>query len=439
MNTGQGTMRWLLSASASLALAAAPAARAQRSSSAADAPPGSRPITWAEVLRRQHARDYFGLRTRLATLVDSQTSPARFARAVVEQAFNRPAESNATVAALLDRARISDTLRAELLRLEMDNDLRLFAYADGRRAADSLLAHPRVLDAATRKDVANTRRILTALSATPAQTVESSGETLVQLHEGRLPIQLNDSARTYVFDTGANLSTIMRSEAVAVGLHILPAGLDVGTSTTTRVTADLAVADRLAIGQLVFRNVVFLVLDDSLLTFNNGAFRIPGIVGFPVIEQMGEVRFERGGRIAVPAQPPFRPEVNLALAQLTPLTQVKWRASTLVCSLDTGADETEFYSRFYDAHRRFIDSVSRPSVRKFGGAGGIQTTPIRVVPWLTFALGDTTARLDSAAVLTRSIARDARDNYRDCNVGHDVFDAFSSLILNFRDMAFVLR
>lgn len=433
-------MRRLLCASTLLGLAVAtPQAGAQRPSRAADLATATRPITWAEALRWQHARDYFGLRARLETVADSETPPARFARAVVQQAFNRPAESNATAAALLARGRMSDTLRAEVLRLEMDNDLRLFDYAGGLRAADSLLAHASVLNAATRKDVANTRRILSALAATPPQTVESRGETLVQLRDGRIPVTMNDSERTYVFDTGANLSTIMRSEAAAVGLHILPAGLDVGTSTTTRVTADLGVADRVTIGNFVFRNVVFLVLDDKLLTFNNGAFRIPGIIGFPVIEQMGEVRFERGGKIEVPAQPPFRSEANLALAQLTPLTQAKWHGSTLLCSLDTGADGTEFYSRFYDAHRAFVDSTSRPAVRKFGGAGGIQTTPVRIVPNLSFALGDTTATLDSAAVLTKSIAQDAHDNYRDCNVGHDVFDAFSSLILNFRDMAFVLR
>jgi len=433
-------MRRLLRASAVLGLAAATAqAGAQAQARATELAMGGRPITWAEALRWQHARDYFGLRARLATLADSETAPARFARAVVEQAFNQPAHSNATAAALLARGGMSDTLRAEVLRLEMDNDLRLFDYAGGLHAADSLIAHAAVLNIATRKDVANTRRILSALADIPPQTVESRGETLVRLRDGRIPVTVNDSARAYVFDTGANLSTIMRSEAIAVGLRILPAGLDVGTSTTTRVTADLGVADRVTIGNLVLRNVVFLVLDDKLLTFNNGAFRIPGIIGFPVIEQMGEVRFERGGTIEVPAQPPFRADSNLALAQLTPLTQASWHGSTLVCSLDTGADGTEFYSRFYEAHRALIDSVSRPSVRKFGGAGGVQTTPIRLLPKFSFSLGDTTATLDSAAVLTKSIARDATENYRDCNVGHDVFDSFSALILNFRDMAFVLR
>jgi hypothetical protein len=203
------------------------------------------------------------------------------------------------------------------------------------------------------------------------------------------------------------------------------------------VTADLGVADTLRIGGLTFRHVVFLVLDDSLLTF--GKFTIPGIVGFPVIEQMGEVRFERGGRVVIPLHPPRRTQQNLALAELTPLTQVRWRADTLVCSLDTGADGTEFYERFYRAHAPFIDSLSTAAVRHFGGAGGVQVTPVRVLRRMELGVGDTVATLDSADVLTNRIARNASEDYRDCNLGHDLFDRFSAYVIDFRDMAFLLR
>jgi hypothetical protein len=47
--------------------------------------------------------------------------------------------------------------------------------------------------------------------------------------------------------------------------------------------------------------------------------------------------------------------------------------------------------------------------------------------------------LDSVDVLTQSIAPTPDDNYRDCNLGHDILDKFSGFMLNFRDMAFALR
>ena len=38
-----------------------------------------------------------------------------------------------------------------------------------------------------------------------------------------------------------------------------------------------------------------------------------------------------------------------------------------------------------------------------------------------------------------SITRDSTENYLDCNIGHDVLDQFSRTIVDFRDMAFLLR
>jgi aspartyl protease len=251
-------------------------------------------------------------------------------------------------------------------------------------------------------------------------------------------VQINDSSRSYIFDTGANFSTIMRSEAGAVGLRILPAGIEVGTSTDKKVTADLAIADRLTIGGMHLRNVVFLVLDDKLLTFAGG-FRIPGIVGFPVIEQMGEFEIDHRSVLKIPLSPPRRTERNLALENLTPLTQVAWQGKTLLCSFDTGAQNTAVYETFYRRFQPAVDASSTASVRKMGGAGGILEVPVRVFTKQRFSLGDTTMVLDSVDVLTRSIAHGADDDYRDCNLGHDILDKFSGFILNFRDMAFVLR
>jgi hypothetical protein len=221
-------------------------------------------------------------------------------------------------------------------------------------------------------------------------------------------------------------------------LRIISAAIDGGSSTDQRVVADLGVADRLRGGQAYYRNVVFLVLDDRLLTFPGG-LRIPGIIGFPVIEQMGEVQFQRDGFIVVPQTPSMSARRNLALDELTPITRVSWEGSSLVCRLDTGADRTQLYSPFY---RRFQDQiVSRApaATRRMGGAGGVRELPLRVLPAVALMLGGTIAKLDSVDVLTGSIVGDASPDFLDCNVGHDVFDAFSVYVFNFRDMSFTLR
>jgi hypothetical protein len=74
-----------------------------------------------------------------------------------------------------------------------------------------------------------------------------------------------------------------------------------------------------------------------------------------------------------------------------------------------------------------------------GSAGGIREMEVRILPSIRLSLGDTVATLDSVRVLPQSIPANASGNYLDCNIGRDVLDAFSRYVLNFRDMAFVLR
>ena len=395
-------------------------------------------LAWEEVLRLRGARDYFTLRDRLAVPRDLSSPPALFARALVQHAFNLPAASNETIGALLAGAALPDSLNTELRRVRMANDLRLSAYATGLLATDTLLAHPGRLDSATSRDIRNTQRLFRALAGTAPQTVEIRGPTSLRLERGLAPVLVNDSLRYYSFDTGANLSTLMRSEAAALNLHILPAGIELGTATGRRVTAELAVADRVTIGSLYYRHVVFLVLDDSLLTFPGG-FRIPGLIGFPVIEQMGEVQFGRTGELIVPDTRLRRSPGNLVLEELTPLVRVRWNGAPLICGLDTGAGTTVFYEPFYRRFKTWIDSAARLTSRRTGGAGGIRELSVRVLPPVRLSLGDTITTLDSADVLLQPIVPMASENYRDCNIGRDVLNAFSRYVLDFRDMTFLLR
>jgi predicted aspartyl protease len=394
-------------------------------------------LTVGEVAELRLGRRYFTLRDRLAQARDSTSAAALYARAILEHAMNRPAASNVALARLRAVAGLRDSVIADAWELEISNDLRLADYAAGSRAIDSLLTRGSLLDSVRTADAHNTERIFRALTGTSPQTMVAAGPSEVRITKGHIPMVINDSARDYVFDTGANLSTIMRSEATALGLRIIPAGLDVGSSTNVRVTADLGIADSLRIGAMHFHNVVFLVLDDALLTFPDG-FRIPGIIGFPVIEQMGEVRLRRTS-LVVPATPPLRTEHNLLLDELTLLTLAHWEGRPMLCRLDTGAGPTQVYEPFYRRFRAAIDAVSDTATRKMGGAGGVVQTPVRVVSNARLATGGTVATLKTLDVLVNSIARDEIENYLDCNLGHDVFDQFGEMVVNFRDMAFLLR
>ena len=395
-----------------------------------------RPFTWHDFDRYRVSRDGFLLREALGH-ADTSSSAALAGRAMVEHAFGNPAASNATIARVLKRFDVPDSVATALRVLEVENDRRAFRYAAGLAAVRRVLADSSGMSASMLDDARNDLKILGALEHAPPQTVIRRGDSRMLLKDGRIPVAFGDSVRHYIFDTGANLSTIMRSEATRRGMRILPAGIDVGTSTDVRVTADLAVAESLSIGAMTFRNVVFLVMDDSLLTF--GDFYIPGIIGFPVIEQMGEVHWRGTTEVFVPASWPKRTDRNLALSNLVMLTPVEWGANRLLFRVDTGASNTQIYEPVYRRLRAQVDSLSEAALRSTAGAGGVRHLPVRVLRHVELRAGGASAKLDSLDVLQNSIARDEAANYLDGNLGHDVFDQFEELIVDFRDMAIVLK
>jgi hypothetical protein len=391
-----------------------------------------------EVLALARARDVFALRRRLDLIEADDLPEVLYGRSLVRHAFNDLTGSNDAIEQVRQRGGLSDSLLFKLAALEVTNLLRLSRYREGLAVADrALAAPPPAADSGEVADLSNVRKILRALAHVPPQEVVRLDSATIVLDRGLVPVVVDGRRRDYIFDTGANLSTLSRSEARALGLTILPAGIDVGSSTDLRNIADLAVADRLIIGGLEVRHVVFLVFEDRLLTFPGMTIR--GIIGFPVIEAMGEVRLRPSGEIIVPGRSTVPRLANLALDGHTPLTTIEWRGDTLVCRLDTGANTTDIYEPFYRRYRGWVDSVGRADSTTSGGIGGLRTLPVRALTDLVIGVGGTTHRLAEVPVITRSIVAREADNFFYCNLGHDVFDAFTEYVIDFREMSFVLR
>jgi hypothetical protein len=385
------------------------------------------------------ARDYFELRKRLTASKDSTTMQARWLRAVVQSAFNKPAESNATIVSLFEGSdELPDTLRPRLLRLRLYNHLRLYRYDSAYKTALAILALPSAsVDPSLVAEVANEVRAFKALADVPPQEAEIRGPTTLQLEDGRLPVRIHGHKRAYTMDTGANFSVLMESEAAAMGLEVRDIGLEVGASTGAKTLADITVADSMVIGNAVFRHVIFLIFPDSALTFPGG-FRVPGLIGFPVVEAMGEVRFQKDGLFEIPAVPSEHKVSNLALEQLNLLVLVEHRSDTLIAMLDSGANKTLFYEPFFRRYRASLEALGQPDTLTAGGAGGLRKMPAYLLPNVAIFIGDTNVTIDSAHILTEPI-RGPDGNYLFCNIGQDVLYSFEGYSINFRSMSFLLE
>jgi hypothetical protein len=393
-----------------------------------------------ELQRLYRARDFFTLEERLQEISAAAADPEiSLLTAVVHQAFNRLEDSNRTIDALLESKALSGSRLLELRHLQMTNYFRLHHYKDALASARAILASPtNVSDPALQMEVRGRLPLLVALADVPPQEAEIKAMSRLKLDAlGRLPLEIGGAKLHFALDTGANLSVIMKSEAEKLGLTIRPAGVEVATSTARRVRADVAVAPQLRIGKVHYRNVVFLVFPDELLTFADGK-RIPGLVGFPVVEAMVEVRFRRDGVLEIPSPPQSRPWSNLALDDLEPLIRVRYRKDELVCRLDTGAGHTTLYQPFYERYRERIESFGDHVTVEVGGVGGMQKIPVFRLRKIALSLAGAGVTLRDVDVYTHPV-RPAHENYLYCNVGADVLQRFRAHTINFRAMALVLE
>ena len=207
--------------------------------------PWSRDDTIRHLVDLYDKRDYFGLRNALEQNPTLDNPRVTLLRALVAQAFNDPIRSNRELDRLgPDLDGINGSMRALAHRLRYRNHFRLHEYAAAAAAAEPFFALPH-LDSALRAETENELRIARALAdAPPQRVVRRTASSIPRGRHARVPVQIGDSLRSYMFDTGANLSVMKLSEAQSLGLDVRPAGVRFGQPEQQRRQGALAAAAR---------------------------------------------------------------------------------------------------------------------------------------------------------------------------------------------------
>ena len=389
--------------------------------------------------RLYHSHNYFALRSALARDKTTDTEQVQFYRAAVMTAFNRSADADRIISALL--LKDSDSpLRPNLLELRMTNAGRLYNYPQALQAARALeRIYAKNGDKKKLEDAQNSIRLFGAIRNIPPQTVLRRGKSVIEFSTNSgpgkcIPILFEKQRRCYILDSGANYSVLIRSEAAHLGLKVIPAGIKVGSSTDATVTADLAVAPILRIGNLEYHNVVFLVMPDSVFTLKD--FTIRGILGYQLYAGMGAIQTHIGKRIDVPANVPNVPVDNIALDDGDILTEVKVAGHNVLCRLDTGADRTVFYKSYFDRFRRDVEKQGTAHKVRTAGAGGIRNYRAYTLPRIVLEFAGHKVSLQKARVYTEKVVP---QDYLMCNLGLDVLGKFSSYTINLKAMSLQLH
>jgi hypothetical protein len=400
-------------------------------------------------------KDYFRLRATLEEKAPQLSVRDRaYFEAFVDNAFGHMESSQELIRGLLGSNYLSLTERQQYLLwiLLGNNYYKMGQYRLARESCDSLLLrYKNLVDASQSEDLANNRMLWHALEDVPPMEVVPGGQpNLPGGHSDpsadhssipwkrdaaglmNVPVRKDTSIYDFVFDTGAGLSTISETFAHQLRLRLRAAEVDVQSSTGIHNRSTLAVADSLYLGNILLKNVVFLVLPDDRLSFPQIHYSIRAILGMPVICLLQEVHIRREGTLSITA-PVNAQSSNLAMDGWTPIVSVGAAGDTLSFYLDTGATTTDLFSPYYHKHLGQVLQSGRPEISRRGGAGGIVKTEVYRLTDFPLSVGGQQIRLPHIDVLARPANESEGEKYYG-TLGQDVIGQFPEMVLNFKYM-----
>lgn len=390
------------------------------------------------------SKQFFELRDAAAKRERDKSAEMLFYRGAVANKFNQSEKSAALLRNFLKTAKPGDASLQDAYELLADDYVKTFQYAKAAETYQLIMEKfADKLAPEKKKDFENSAKLWNALGKIAPQTVSFVGDTHLKATRDKarlmnVPVEINDVRMDFVFDTGANLSTVTASTAQKLGLKIIEADISVGSTTSNKVNSKLGVAPQMKIGSMTFRNVVFLVVEDKALSFPQANYQINGIVGFPVIEAMRVVTIKKTDEIVVLGHAPkIRFEQNMCLDELTPVALATFNNRKMSFTFDTGAQTSSFYPAFFKAEEASIKQNYKPQTVKIGGAGGFNEIEAYVLKDVNLTIGGKHAALKQIEVLTAPTNEDSRHFYG--NLGQDLIRQFDSLTLDFAGMSLIFE
>lgn len=382
--------------------------------------------TLAELEALYREKQYFDLRDQLKA-VSITGLEVDFYRAVADEKFNHPARSNETFAAYL---RLGGTRKQEALRAIAWNSVRLGDYKKAASTYARILAEPALKD---RADILNVAGLWGALRGVPRQEVKIVADTALELSKNmNLPIESNGQKLSFIFDTGANISTVSETFAQKLGLRLAEARVMVGGIGGAVTAARLGVSKELRIGNVIVKNAVFLVFPDKDLFIKSANFQLNGILGFPVISALREFTITQNGRLIVPQVPRSRGLRNLALEGLNPYILGQFGSHRMTFALDSGANTSMLYPPFYHRVEWYASRLPKMQHR-FAGVGSARSVEAFAAKDLKLGIGGREVSFSRIPVIPTEVNEASKTICG--NLGQDMLSQFESVTINFELMS----
>ena len=397
-------------------------------------------LQYAQLQKAYREHNYFKLDNLMSkTGFDRRNPYLMLYQSKLDFVFNNPFESNKLITKLLDKyqEQFTDTVIADLHIMRSVNADRMedyeSAYNDGRLVAERY-AH--LYDSSFIEELRDDNLIRQTLTGVPKMEIGKNSETSIPLKRDlaglwNIPVKMDGDTTDFVFDTGANLSVIIKSLALKYGIRPMDNKVNVYGFAGKKFESEIGLVN-LKIGDIDVMNSVFLIFPDSLLSFAGGAYHIRGIIGFPIMNAFQEIIIKDDRQLILPMIPENRNLRNFMLDDLTPVIMVNYKNDTLPFHFDTGAGKTIFFATFLNKYKSDIIGRFEKTNLRIAGAGGYIKTESYLMDSVVISAGGVQMQLDSSMVLTEFLSHEHQNFYG--NVGQDLIQEYSQMTINFESM-----
>ncbi|WP_165586754.1 aspartyl protease family protein [Neotamlana sedimentorum] len=344
----------------------------------------------------------------------------------------------------LEENQIPDSLSYEIVKLRNDNYIKLFDYQNAYSTATELTSKYRsFIKSEDVDDEANAAKIWKTLKAQKPQKVHQFNRTSIPVTRdlAQLPnveIESNGKKMNFVFDTGAGISSIQESVAIELEMIFMDdLGIKIKGFNGIDNDIKIALAKELIINGILIENVPFLVFKNEALTFANGAYKINGIIGFPIAKELGTIEIF-SDRLVVSKGAENKSELrkNLFVESLHPIILMNYQQKTIPFILDTGAQQSQFSKQFYETFKTTLRNEKSEN-RKLESAGGSREYKAIVLENIVLNLGDKDVKFNNVEVDIENDHILGKEFYG--NIGQDLLKNYESVTISFEHNYLLLK
>ncbi len=383
-------------------------------------------------------KEYFSLRRLYNANANRLSSNhALYYSAYIDAAFNNQEESNKKILEILKLppTTVSRTLLGEMLTLKLQNHIHLSQYKEAWQTSMFVrTTYKSEIDSFSLLQLENSEKIWLSLLNEAKQKVhkESDSEIPITVDEVglmQIPVCINNNDTHFIFDTGAAFSFVQRSVALELGFEIKELGVEILSITGNEVKADIAIANTLKIGNALFENVVFMVLDDTDLNFREKNYNAKGIIGYPVIRDLEEIHVYPKDKIFIPKKQQSFNAYNFALNGLSPTIEVWENNTSMSFQFDTGANLSHLSHNYYLANKSSIDKKYKLSAFNASGAGGAKNVEAFNIKKIKLQAGNGSVKLKNIPLI---MEKNRLTDSLYGNLGQDFIGSFNKYVINFK-------